>query len=127
ADRANSLNSLFFDERADGLMQAVPSLLEGHLGDDDLGPAAFLSNVGAGSQDYLASPGPIAFENSLSAADDASGREIRTGDDFHQFVDRDLRLVDELDNRVADLAQVVRRDFRGHPNGNAVGAVDEEV
>src|SRR5439155_17721432 len=56
ADRANSLNSLFFDERADGLMQAVPSLLEGHLGDDDLGPAAFLSNVGSRSQDDLASP-----------------------------------------------------------------------
>ena len=127
ADRANSLNSLFFDERADGLMQAVPSLLEGHLGDDDLGPAAFLSNVGSRSQDHLASPGPIAFKNSLSAADDASGREIRTGDDFHQLIDRDLRLVDQLDRRVTDLAQVVRRNLGRHADGDAVGAVDEEV
>src|SRR5207247_3647392 len=85
ADRANSLNSLFFDERADGLMQAVPSLLEGHFGDNDLGPAAFLSNIGSRSQDHLASPGPIAFENSLSTADDSPRGEIRTGDDLHQL------------------------------------------
>src|SRR5205085_607372 len=51
----------------------------------------------------------------------------RAGDDLHQLPDADLRLVDELDEAVADLAQVVRGDFGRHADGDAVGAVDEQV
>ena len=36
-------------------------------------------------------------------------------------------LVDEPDEAVADLAQVVRRDLGGHADGDAVGAVDQQV
>src|SRR5207245_5329659 len=114
---ANFLHSFLFFECIYGLMLAVSSLLEGLLGDDDLGPAAFLSNICSRSQDDLASPGPIAFENSLPAADDASGREIRTGDDFHQLIDRDLRLIDQLDSRVTDISQVVRLNLGRYADG----------
>ena len=49
------------------------------------------------------------------------------GDDLHQLVEGDVRLVDQADEAVADLAEVVRRDVGGHADGDAVGAVDEQV
>ena len=39
----------------------------------------------------------------------------------------DFGVVDDLDEGVADLAEVVRRDVGGHADGDAVAAVDEEV
>ncbi len=36
-------------------------------------------------------------------------------------------IVDEADEAVADLAEVVRRDFGGHADRDAVGAVDQQV
>ena len=49
------------------------------------------------------------------------------GHDLQQFVDRDVRLVDHADQGVADFAEVVRRDRRGHAHRDAVGAVDQQV
>ena len=49
------------------------------------------------------------------------------GDEPHQLVDGELRVLDERDQRVAHLAQVVRRDVRRHADGDARRAVDEQV
>jgi hypothetical protein len=42
-------------------------------------------------------------------------------------VDVDLRVVDHRDERVDRLTEMVRRDVRGHSDGDAGRAVDEEV
>ena len=47
--------------------------------------------------------------------------------DLHQRVERRLRPVDEHHRRVADLAEVVGRDVRGHAHRDALVAVDEQV
>ena len=95
--------------------------------DDDLRSACLLVDVGAGAEGDLAAAGAVAVEDALPAADDAAGGEVGAGDDLDQLVERDVGVVDETDEAVADLAQVVRRDFGGHADGDAVGAVDEQV
>ena len=62
-----------------------------------------------------------------AAADDAAGGEVGAGDDLHQLVDRDVRVVDHAISAVADFAQVVRRNRRGHADRDAAGAVDQQV
>ena len=60
-------------------------------------------------------------------ADEAGRGKVRPGDEPHQLVDGQLRGLDERDQRVAHLAQVVRRDVRRHADGDARGAVDQQV
>ena len=40
---------------------------------------------------------------------------------------RGVGVLDEMDDAVADLGEIVGRDVRGHADGDAVAAVDEEV
>ena len=96
--------------------------------DDDLAAAAFLDDLGAGAQRDLAAAGAVAVEDALPAADDAAGREVRAGNDLHQL-ERCVTSGSSMsaDEAVADLAQVVRRNVGGHADGDAVGAVDEQV
>ena len=57
----------------------------------------------------------------------AAGGEVRALDELHELVGVGLRVVDEMRDGVDRLAQVVRRDVGGHADGDAVGAVDQEV
>ena len=84
-------------------------------------------DVGPCAEGDLAAAGRVAVDNALPAADDAAGGEIGPRNDLHQLFDGHVRVVDELDEPVADLAQVVRRNLRGHADGDAVGAVDQQV
>jgi hypothetical protein len=61
------------------------------------------------------------------AEDERRGREIRPRDDLDELLDRDRRVFDIGDAGADDLAQIVRRDVRGHADRDAAGAVDEEV
>jgi hypothetical protein len=36
-------------------------------------------------------------------------------------------MLNEMNRRLDDLFEVVRWDLRGHADGNAIGAVDEEI
>ncbi len=72
-------------------------------------------------------PVRYASRNAEPAADGGGGGEVGRGDEFHQLVERDVRVVDQGDGGVADLAQVVRRDARGHADGDAARAIDEQV
>ena len=61
------------------------------------------------------------------AEDDAARREVGALDVAHQACRVDVRIVDVGDRRGDHLAQVVRRDVRRHADGDAGGAVDEQV
>ena len=62
-----------------------------------------------------------------TAHDRGAGREIGAGHDLHQPFDRDRRVVDIGDTGVDHLAEIVGRDVRRHADGDAAGAVDEEI
>ncbi len=127
ANRADSLDPLVLDQLADRLRQPVAGLLERDLADNDLRSVPLLADVGPGPQRDLAPAGHVAVENPLPAADDAAGREVGARKDLHELIDGHVRVVDDLDDGSADLAQVVRRDVRRHADRDAVGTVDEEV
>ena len=49
------------------------------------------------------------------------------GNDADQVVDAERRIVDQRDAGVDHLAEIVRRDVGRHADGDAAGAVDQEV
>ena len=69
----------------------------------------------------------IAAPQSGPAADDVARGEVRPGDDFHQLVDRDVGVVDQADQGVADLHQVVRRDRGRHADRDALRTIHQQV
>jgi len=80
----------------------------------------------AAHQDRAAA-GRIGGQDARTAENDRPGREIRTGNEFHQLFQRDRRIVDHRHTAVDDLAEIVRRDVRRHADGDAAGTIDEEV
>ncbi len=136
-------------QRRDLLHQGGLVDLIGQLRDDDLLPAALghLLGVRAGPHDDA----PLALVGSLDgilllvqralaalavagllphplvAEDDTGGGEIGPLDDLRQVVGRGIRLVDEIGDGVADLAQVVGRDVGGHAHRDTRRTVDQQV
>src|SRR5262249_17815989 len=67
------------------------------------------------------------FQLVLRVENLAAGREVRPFDVATQLRVADVLVVEELEERGADLAEVVRRDVRRHADGDAGGAVDEQI
>ena len=142
AQVADPVDPLRLDELGDLLHERRLVHLVGQLGDDDRGPALVVlleRDLGADDDPATAvgihladrvdrlhlagdrvAPGLVAIERS-------AGREVRTEDERAQVVDRLLGIVDQGDRRVDHLAQVVRRDVRGHPDRDPRRAVDQQV
>ncbi len=120
---ADELGDLHDHARGATLFHAVRQ-----LGDDDRRlAAAQLLDVGARAHDDAAAAGAIRVADPAAADDDRAGREVGTLDVLHQALDVDLRVVDHRHDGVDRLAEMVRRHVRRHPDGDAGGAVDEEV
>ncbi len=116
------------DQLGQLLEQRLLGELVGDLGEDDLRAAVLqLLDLVLGADDDLAPPGAIRLANAPAAADRAAGGEVGAGNDLQELVEVDLRVVDVGNRRVADLAQVVRRDTRRHPDGDPPRAVDQKV
>ena len=98
------------------------------LGDDDRGlAAAQLLDVCASPHDDPAASRAIRLANSFAAEDDPARRKVGALDVARQTLDVDLGVVDDRHDGVDDLPEVVRRDVRRHADGDAGGAVDEQV
>src|SRR5579885_1687206 len=52
-------------------------------------------------------------------ADEPAGREVGSGDVAHQVLDTEGGVFDQGDERVAHLAEIVRRHVRRHADGDA--------
>ncbi len=116
------------DQGGDPLLDAVAGLLEGDLADHDAEAIlAVLLDPRPRPDDHRAAARVIAAADAAAAANHAAGGEVGAGHDLHQLVDRHVGVVDHADQGVADLAQVVRRDRRGHAHRDAVGPVDQQV
>ncbi len=72
-------------------------------------------------------PGLERGANAGAADDDAAGGKIRARHDAHQLVERRVRIGDQRQRRIDDLAGIVRRDVGRHADGDAVAAVDQQV
>ena len=100
----------------------------GYLGDDDV-VFAHLPGLDARRAPDLQSAAArlVHVDYFAVAADDAAGREVRPGQDGHKFLQRDFRILDEHDKRVAKFAQVVGRNVGRHTDRDAARAVQKKL
>ncbi len=127
-DVADALDDLVGDQRLHLVEDVVRVDLVGQLRDHDLLAVTTLGLDGRpGADDDDAATGGVRAVETLATEDDPAGREVRPLDDVHQVQHRDLRVLDQELERTAHLPQIVRRDGGGHPHGDALGAVADEV
>ena len=81
-----------------------------------------------GAQADRSRAGPVDLLQLVRRIQDvAAGRKIRALHPAAQLQRRQIGIVEQLDQRRADLVEVVRRDVGGHADGDAGAAVDEQV
>ena len=128
AQIGDALDLLFAHEFGDALDQRRLVDLIGDLGDDQrLAVLAQRFRADPRPHDDRAASGRVGGADAGAAEDEAAGREIRAGQHFHQLLDRGVRLVHHQEHRVDALAEIVRRNVGGHADGDAAGAVDEQI
>ena len=75
-----------------------------------------------------AAAGLVGLDDRLARLDqDAAGREVRALHQVDQGVDAGVGRLDQVQQRIAELAGIVRRDRAGHADGDAGGAVGQKV
>ncbi len=128
ADCRDALDAPVGHQRCKALVHPVAGLLIGNLPDDDPIAAAleFLDSR-AGADGDRAAAGDVTLANAVAAADHAAGGKVGAGADFQQFVDGDVGVVNNADERVADLAEIVRRDRCGHADGDALRPIHQQI
>src|SRR5262249_43244995 len=116
------------DQRRDALDQVRFVDLIRNFGDDD-GLAIFgeVLDRSLGAHHEASAASAVGFENPGSAVDDSGGREIWALDELQNFRQLCVRIVNERDGGVDDLRQIVRRNLRGHADGDSVRSVDQQV
>ena len=97
------------------------------FGDHDGGSALGLLDLRLGPHPHRAPPGPVGVHDPGPSQEQGPGREVGTLDELHQVVRSGLGVVNEVDDGVDDLTEVVGRDVGGHPHGNALAPVDQQV
>ena len=80
-----------------------------------------------GANGDVAATGGVAVDDSFIAAYDAAGGEIRPWHNLHEVAEAAVGVVDQFDQRVADLAGIVRWDAGGHADGNTDATVDKQI
>ena len=121
---------LLFNQFSDLLDQTRLVQLVRQLSDHDLLTAANLVDVfdnRTGAHVNATTASAIGFDDAGTAVDDGRCWKIRARDELHQFVDAQLRVVDQCQAAINDFTQVVRRDVGGHAHSNTAGAVDQQV
>ena len=120
---------LLVDQLGDALDQAHLLHLPGNFRDHDLiGAAAGILGGPARAHAKRAAPGMVGFRDGLGRIDDDTASwKIRTRHVFEQRLGARIRLIDQVQRRVAQLGHVVRRDRRRHAHRNALRAVGEQI
>ena len=127
-ERRDALDLLVAHELRDLLDEARLVDLIRQLRDNDA-RLAVRQRLDAGVRAHLddAAARRVRLADAVLTEDQASRREIRSLDDLHEVVDRRIRMVDEHQRAIDDLAHVVRRDVRRHADRDARCAVDEQL
>ena len=127
-ERRDALDLLVAHELRDLLDEARLVDLIRQLRDDDA-RLAVRQRLDAGIRAHLDDTAArrVRLADAILTEDQASRREVRSLDDLHEVVDRRIRMVDEHQRAIDDLAHVVRRDVRRHADCDARRAVDEQL
>ena len=131
ADVRDAGEATLLDQLGDLLREGVGVDLVGQLGDDQALPVVDLLHLDDRAHDDRTAAGAVGVLDALAAQDERAGREVRALDALHerleQLLARRLRVLQVPLGARGDLPQVVRRDVGGHADGDARGAVDQQV
>ena len=116
----------------DLLREVVRVHLERQLGDDQADPAlAVFLHLDHGPHGDRAAARCVCVADAAAADDLAVGGEVRALDPLEQggqqFLVAGLEVLQEPLRAGGHFPQVVRRDLGGHPDGDALRAVDQQV
>ena len=127
AEIRDAFDLLVVDELRDPLDQLRFVDLVRDLGDDDrlLFAARRFLDLGARADLHDSAAGLVGLADSVGAVDESGGREVGARQLAHQLPERRVGPPNELDRRIDDLAQVVRRDVGRHADRDSGRAVDE--
>ena len=116
----------------DGVLDLLDHLFRAHhvrqFGDHQAGAAGgelLDLHLGAGLE--RAAAGGVGVADAVQAHDPAARGQVRAGDEPHEVLERGVRVRDQVPGRGDDLHQVVRGHVGGHADGDAGGAVDQQV
>ncbi len=115
------------DEVGDLLLDHLDRRLVREFGDDDPRRATGLVDLGHRPHLHGSLARPVGVEYPLAPEDGGARREVGALHELHQIVGRRLGVLDDVQGGVDHLAQVVGWNVRGHPHGDALRAVDEQV
>ena len=116
------------DEVSDAEDEGVFFDSVGDRGDEDLVLFLRVALVGASELNGALAGGVDLPDLIGGVENDPGGGEIGALNVLEDLLEGDIPVaVEEGDDRLADLTHVVRRDVRGHPDGDAGGAVDDQV
>jgi len=117
------------DQLGDALDQLRLLHLVGDLGHHDLpGAAAHVLGRPGGAQAEGAAAGAVGFRDALPRLHQhAAGGEVGAGDHLHQRLGPRVRVADQVQQRLGQLAGVVRRDRGRHAHRDAARPVGEQV
>ncbi len=105
--------------------------LVGDFADDDrLASGFYVRNLGAPAQYHAPSPSGVGIEDVLTVVDDSARGKIRSLheiEEFFRFHGVRILVSEQVDERVHELSEVVRRYVRGHTNGDSYRSIEEEV
>ena len=115
-------------EFADLFEHALLVHLVGNLGEHEVVAAvAALLDLVARAHDDGAPAGAVGLVDAGPAHGEGAGGKVRPGQQLHNVFERGVRLLDQPEAGVDHLAQIVRRDIGRHADGDAAGAVDQQV
>ena len=124
----NTLDLLVARQLADLLEHLLLVDLVRHFGEyEGLAVIAAGFDVMARAHHHRSTSGPERLIDPGPPHDQRAGRKIRTGHHFHDFLKRRFRIFDQLVASIDHLTQVMRRDIGRHADGDAAGAVDQQV
>ena len=126
-DVGDALDLLLVDHVGDlldhlGLVDHVGDLRD----DDALAARGGMFDLGLGAHHHAAAAREHRLPDAFVSVDDAARREVGTLDVAEQLLARDVGVVDIGAAGVDHLREVVRRHVRGHADGNAARAVDDQ-
>ena len=126
--RGDFRDDLLVDEIRDLFFQSSAIDVVRNLRDDQLLTITLhLLHADSTAQLQAAFAGGEIILYAFDATEKSTGRKIRALDEFHQFRNRDLRLVNLCTDAVHDFAEIVRGHVCGHANRDSRAAVDEQI